>query len=139
MQRCLVILLSAAIVTPGCATATASRALAPQAASPRTARVDPQLMADYVRQIPVGSRVRVTHEDGTVIRGILMKHDDPIVVQRRTRLPEPPVEIAVRDVLALELEKGNGGSAGRTVALGAAAAASATLGVLLVLAAIFSD
>jgi hypothetical protein len=96
-------------------------------------------MADYVRQLPIGARVKVTLGDGSVLHGILMKRDvDPIVVQRRTRIPEPPVEIAIRDIRALELETG-GNNVARTVAISAAAAAGATLGFLFILAAIFSD
>jgi hypothetical protein len=96
-------------------------------------------MASYVRQLPLGSRVRVSLSDGTVIHGTLIKADaDPIVVQRRTRIPEAPLQIPLKSVSALELEKGGGG-AGRAIAIGAAAGAGAALGVLLVLAAIFSD
>ena len=74
-----------------------------------------------------------------MIRATLMKHDsDPIVVQRRTRMPEPPLEIPVRDIVALELDVANG-SLGRNVAIVAATAAGATLGVLMVLAAVFAD
>jgi hypothetical protein len=97
------------------------------------------LMADYIRQLPVGSRVKVTRRDGKSIRATLMKHDtDPIVVQRRTRLPEPPVEIAVGDIVAMELDTPNG-SMGRNIAVGAAAATGMTLGILILIAAVVAD
>jgi hypothetical protein len=68
-----------------------------------------------------------------------MKNDgDPLVVQRRTRIPEAPIEVPMREVLSVELELKNGNPA-RTAAIGAVAAVSATLGVLLILAAVFSD
>jgi hypothetical protein len=138
MRNVLVLLLCGAIATSGCAAATRPQATRP--GHPASVPVaDPALMGDYIRQIPVGSRVRVSRADGSVLHGTLMKGDaDPIVIQRRTRIPETTIEIALKDIRALELDTG-GGSAGRTVAISAAAAAGATLGVLAILAAIFSD
>jgi hypothetical protein len=139
MRRMVAFLLCGSLLGSACATANASRASLP---APRTLaqdRVDPVLMAEYVRQLPVGSKVRITRADGDTIHGILMKRDsDPIVVQRRTRIPETPLEIPIRNILALELENG-GSHPARTVAIGAATAVGATFGVLLLLAAIFSD
>ena len=142
MRRTLALLLCAAVAAPACAL---PRASATRIAPPPTPlsqpgnRVDPMLMADYIRQLPVGSRVRISRADGSVLRATLMRRDtDPIVVQRRTRIPEAPVELAVGDILAVELETGNGHT-GRNVAIGAATAVGATMGVLLLLAAIFSD
>ena len=138
MKRFLALLLSVLLAAPGCATTLArqSRVDGTRTNPPAS---DPALMADYIRQLPVGSRVRVTMANGKVIRATLMKRDaDPIVVQRRTRIPEPPFEIPVPDILAVELDTPNGG-VGRNIAVGAAAAAGVTLGVLLLLAAIFSD
>ena len=128
--------LAIATATTGCASIGAQRSRGVVLASADT---DPVLMASYVRQLPLGSRVRVSLSDGTVIHGTLIKADaDPIAVQRRTRIPEAPLHIPLQEVRALELEKGGGG-AGRAIAIGAAAGAGAALGVLLVLAAIFSD
>ncbi len=95
-------------------------------------------MASYIRHLPVGSRVRVSLADGRVIKGTLMKADtDPIVIQKRTRIPEAPLAIAIDEVQAMELEGKNGGP-GKAIAMGAAAGAGAALGVLLILAAIFA-
>ena len=67
--------------------------------------VDPKVMADYIRQLPVGSRVRLSRRQGDDIRGTLMKNDgDPLVIQRRTRIPEAPIDVPLQDVLAVELE-----------------------------------
>jgi hypothetical protein len=132
----IVMSLAVATATTGCASVAAQRSRGVVLAGADT---DPALMASYVRQLPLGSRVRVSLSDGTVIHGTLIKADaDPIVVQRRTRIPEAPLQIPLKSVSALELEKGGGG-AGRAIAIGAAAGAGAALGVLLVLAAIFSD
>ena len=138
MKRFLALILSVLLAAPGCA-ATIARQTRDPGARVNTSAPDPALMSDYIRQLPVGSRVRVTLASGKVIRATLMKRDaDPIVVQRRTRIPEPPFEISVREILAMELDTPNG-SVGRNIAVGAAAAAGVTLGVLVLLAAIFSD
>lgn len=128
----IVLSLCMAIASTACATT--------QRAHPVVATNDAGLlMRSYVRQLPVGSRVRVSLSDGTVLRGTLIKAEgDPIAVQRRTRIPEAPLEIPLRSVRAVELEK-NGNGPGRAIAIGAAAGAGAALGVLMVLAAIFAD
>ncbi len=140
MTKSLSLLLAVTLAVSGCATTRASRI--PTTTTwppPQPSTVDPKVMADYVRQLKVGSRVRLARTNGDEIRGILMKNDaDPIVVQRRTRIPEAPIEVPLREVLAVELETKNSNPA-RTVAIGAVAAVSATLGVLLILAAIYSD
>src|SRR5688572_6542958 len=141
MKRFLALILSVLLASPGCAATIArqTRDSGARVKQPAPSAPDPALMSDYIRQLPVGSRVRVTLASGKVIRATLMKRDaDPIVVQRRTRIPEPPFEISVREILAMELDTPNGG-VGRNIAVGAAAAAGVTLGVLVLLAAIFSD
>ena len=137
MKRTLALVLSVALATAGC---TAARAQGPRVPTRAGApQPDATVMASYIRELPVGSRVRVSLADGTTIHGTLMRADgDPIVVQKRTRIPEPPLEIPVKDVLALELERKNGNTA-RAIALGAAAGAAASLGVLMILAAVFAD
>jgi hypothetical protein len=139
MKTCLSLLLAVTLALPGCATARASgNRLSPPPAPQRTA--DPKIMADYIRQLPVGSRVRLSRTDGDEIRGLLIKNDgDPIAVQRRARIPEAPIEIPLRNVIAVELEAPGTGNMARTVAIGAAAAASATLAVLWILAAVLAD
>ena len=139
MRRMVALVLCASLAVSGCASVSASRSTLPAPQQAARQGIDPTLLAEYVRQLPVGSKVRVSLANGKTIHGVLMKHDrDPIVVQRRTRIPEAPIEIPLGDILALELETGTSNT-GRTVAIGAAAAAGATLGVLLLLAAIFSD
>lgn len=137
MQRIIAFVLILATASAGC---TAARAQGPRVLTqPGAAHApDPALMAAYVRELPLGSRVRVSLADGRVIHGTLMKADaDPIVVQKRTRIPEAPLQIAIKDVQAVELESKTGGP-GRVIAMGVAAGAGAALGVLLILAAIFA-
>ena len=137
-QRLIALVVSLAVASAGCAsTRQPSSTVVTSPVDPSTSA--PEIMASYVRQLPVGSRVRVTLADGRVIHGTLMKTDgDPLVVQKRTRIPETPLQIPIRSVRAVELEKHAGGP-GRAIAIGAAAGAGAALGVLLILAAIFSD
>lgn len=137
MRRIITFLLILATASAGC---TAARAQGPRVPTQPAAAhaTDPALMAAYVRELPLGSRVRVSLADGRVIHGTLMKADaDPIVVQKRTRIPEAPLQIAIKDVQAVELESKTGGP-GRVIATGVAAGAGAALGVLLILAAIFA-
>jgi hypothetical protein len=136
-QRLVALVLSLAVASAGCASTRYPNVAV--TASPLDPSTSDPVMASYVRQLPVGSRVRVTLADGHVIHGTLMKSDgDPLVVQRRTRIPEAPLQIRIGSVRAVELEKQNGGP-GRAIAIGAATGAGAALGVLLVLAAVFSD
>ena len=121
MRTCLSLLLAVTLAVPGCATSRASRIPATAARAPLSSQstVDPRVMADYVRQLKVGSRVHLARTNGDEIRGILMKNDaDPLVVQRRTRIPEAPIEVPLREVLSVELEVKNGNPA-RTAAIGA--------------------
>ena len=104
MRTFLALLLATILALPGCATARASHTGFPAAAG-QGPPGDPKVMADYIRQLPVGSRVRLTRANGDEIRGTLMKNDgDPVFVQRRARVPEAPVEVPLRDVLAVELD-----------------------------------
>ena len=138
MKRFVILLLIAAMTSAGCTAARAQGTRVPTQPAAGSYAPDPALMADYVRQLPLGSRVRVSLADGRVIHGTLMRADvDPIVVQKRTRVPEAPLQIPIKDVQALELESKSGGP-GRTIAMGAAAGVASALGVLLILAAIFA-
>jgi hypothetical protein len=131
-------MLATTVALSGCATAGATDARIHTAGGRQS--VDPKVMADYIRQLPVGSRVRLSRREGDDIRGTLMKNDgDPLVIQRRTRVPEAPIEVPLRDILAVEPETPGNGNPARAIAIGAGAAAAATLTIFLVLAVIFSD
>jgi hypothetical protein len=138
MRKVLSLLLVTTLTLSGCATSRMSQARAvPGPAGSNAA--DPKVMADYIRQLPVGSRVRLSRTNRQEIRGTLMRNDaDPLVIQRRARIPEPPIEVPLRDVVAVELEV-PGNSVGRAIAIGAGAAAAAVLGIFVVFAAIYSD
>ena len=141
MRKVLCLMLTATLALSGCATARATdNRIYPTAATTGGRQsIDPKVMADYIRQIPVGSRVRLSRVKGDDIRGTLMKNDgDPVFVQRRARVPEAPVAVPLQEVLAVELDVTASTNPARTIAIGAGAAAAATLGVLLVLIAVFA-
>ena len=141
MKRLLALALCILIAAPGCASSRGRMSYANYVspASQRPVPADAALMADFVRQLPVGSRVRVSLANGAVVRGTLMKRDaDPIIVQRRTRIPESPVEIPLSTIVAMELDSANGNVA-RNVGIAAGAALVVVFGVMLTFAAIYSD
>lgn len=150
-KRAVALLLAIAVTLPGCATtrrldrqeagyyhemsAAASRP-ASQGTAPATSQ---KLLADYVQKLPIGTRVRVHLVDGRRERGTLMDATaERIVIQPRTRIPEPAMQIPLDRVTAVDLETGNG-SVGKAIGIGIAAGAGAILGVLMLLAAIYSD
>jgi hypothetical protein len=141
VRNVLCLVLAASLALSGCATARATdnRLYTSGATTGGRQPIDPKVMADYIRQLPVGSQVRLSRVKGDDIRGTLMKNDgDPVVIQRRARVPEAPIAVPLQEVLAVELDGPANGSPARTIAIGAGVAAAATLGVLLVLAVIFA-
>jgi hypothetical protein len=141
MTRRIIALTVCAALVGGCASAGGPRVAPggpgqPAAAHPST---DPAVMAEYVQKLQLGTRVRVDLASGRAIKGTLMKATDrAIIVQTRTRLPEPPLEILLTDILAVTPES-SGGGIGKAIGIGAAAGGAAALGVILLLIAIFSD
>ena len=132
MRRLFAVLTCASLLAPGCASSGTPRVQTPE--SP----VDRGLLASYVRQLPIGSHVRVALTDGHSIKGTLMKAGDTsLVVQRHTRVPEPPDELPLANVASVELDT-NTGSATRAIWVGVAAGAGSALAVFLILAAIFA-
>jgi len=125
-------LLSVSLATTACVSAAGPRFQVP--APPDRTTV---ILADFVKRLPVGARVRVDLAEGHRVKGTLMKADESgIVIRRHTRLPEPPLEIALNRIAAVELDTGS--SIGRNVAIGAASAAGGVLAVFAILAIIFS-
>jgi hypothetical protein len=136
-NRFIALILCSAIAAPGCATTGATGT--PPAGAPDQSLAHRAVLAEYVQKLPLGSAIRVDRVRGRTLRGTLMKATaEVIVVQPRTRLPEPPVEIAIGDVLSVTPDT-NGTNIGKAIGIGAAAGAGAALGVLLILIAIYSD
>jgi hypothetical protein len=100
---------------------------------------DRTVLAEYVQRLPAGSRVRVEQTNGSSLRGTLMKATpDTIVVQKNTRVPEPPVEVALSQVTRVTLDSSSS-SLGKHIAIGVGTGVAATFGVLLILAALWGD
>ena len=134
LRRILAVVLSGALVTTGCASASGTRV-----AQPPQLPLDRSMLADYVQRLPAGSRVRVDLTNGQSLRGTLMKATaDAIVVQKNTRVPEPPVQIRLEELTRVTLDTG-GSNVGKTVAIGIGAGVAATFGVLALLFALVGD
>jgi hypothetical protein len=99
---------------------------------------DRAVLAEYLKALPIGTRVKATLAGGNVVRGTLMKvSESGIVIQPRARVPEAPVTLQLEQIRAVEPDT-NGG-VGRAVAIGVAVGAGAAVGVLLILAALLAD
>ena len=131
MRKVLAAILCASMVTTGCATA-GPRLTAARFAPGQAGVVSTSAMADYVQRLPAGSRVRVERVDGSSFRGTLMKAGpDAIVVQKNTRVPEPPVEVAMAQIARVTIENG-GSSTGKAVAIGIASGVGAFFAILAI-------
>ena len=129
-------LVCAAMLTTGCASAGGPR-IPP--ASPAPNAHDNAILGEYLQRLPAGSRIRIERRDGGSFRGTLMKATpDAIVVQKNTRVPEPPLEVPLSDVSRVTLES-NTASLGRNIAIGIGSGVAATFGILFLLAALIGD
>jgi hypothetical protein len=148
-KRVLASLVVVAVTLSGCAPASrlraphvvepAARTQTPAATPTALTPAERALLAEYVQKLPVGSRVRVHLVDGQRRRATLMAASaERLVIQLRTRIPEPPLQVPLERIIAVELEHSNG-SVGRAIGIGIAAGAAAILGVMLLLAAIYAD
>ncbi len=132
----LIMMMCIALAAPACATTSAGRSTG--AAADRRVAVAP-LLPDYVRQLPLGSAVRVERANGRTLRGILLKATDvSVVIQPRTRITEAPVEVPLAEVLSITPEKGRP-NLGRAIAAGAAAGAGTALAVFFVIVSLYAD
>jgi hypothetical protein len=135
MKKILALLLCGAIVTSGCASASGPRV----ATAPQPSVVDRTAMADYVQRLPAGSKVRVERTDGTSLRGTLMKASaDAVVLQKNTRIPEPPVEVPLAEIARVTTNSG-GMSAGKAIGIGVASGVGVFFAILAIFAATFND
>ena len=99
--------------------------------------IDKGLLAEYAQKLPPGTKVRVDRVNGDTVTGTLMKATaDIIVVQRRTRIPEPPEQIPLDQIAGITPQAANGNIA-KAIGIGAAAGAAAALGVILILIAAY--
>ena len=134
----LIALLCSALCAQGCAT---GRGLAAAQVRPRQpGTTDNAVLAEYVQRLPAGTAVRVERAAGPAVRGTLIKATgQSVIVQPRTRVPEPAVEIALNEVLSVVPYSPTGPSIAKAVAIGAAAGSGAALAVFFIIAAVYSD
>ena len=84
------------------------------------------------------ARSSIERSTGGSLRGTLLRSTpDSVTVQRNTRVPEPPVDVAFGTITRLTLEGGT--STGKTVAIAVGAGVGATFGILLLLSALLGD
>jgi hypothetical protein len=134
MKRFTASLLCVLLLAAGCATSGAPRVQTAPPAPPRTA--DTAVLAEYAGQLKLGARVKATIANNRSIRGTLVKRTDKaLIIQPRTRIAEPLVEVPFAELLALEEETKNGG-VGRKVAIAVGVGAGAYLTMLLLFAAL---
>jgi hypothetical protein len=134
IQRSLAFVLCVLLAAPGCAT-TRGGSL-PTAVQPG----DRALLAEYVQKLRLGSAIRIDLAEGRVLHATLMKAtSDAVVVQLRTRLPEPPLEIPLGEVLRITPETAGGGNIGKMIGIGVAAGAGAALAVFMIIVALIDD
>ena len=91
-------------------------------------------VVEYVRQLPLGTNVRVDRATERTVRGTLLKVDEQtLIVQPRTRVAVPPVEIPLTSVTRVTVDTGNGNSLAKSIGVGLAAGAGAAAAVILIL------
>ncbi len=130
-RKILTLLLVAALLTTGCASASGGRSGAQIAPA-----IDQSTLADYAQRIPAGSRVRLERTSGEMMRGTLMKATaQAVTIQKNTRIPEAPVEVPLTSIARLTLDQGGGSSTAKAIGIGVATGVGAFFAILAIIAA----
>lgn len=142
MKRGLSLLLAVLLAAPGCGARLASQRAhgvpRPQTAGAGSSGGAAQAITrEYAEKLQVGAKVAVAVKGGESFSATYMGVEgDAVRVQKRTRIPEPPIAIPLADLTLLALDQGNGGnSVARAVLIGAATGAGFFLSLLLIAAA----
>lgn len=131
MRRLVAVIVCGALLTTGCASAGGSRV----AAAPQPG-VDNTALAEYVQRLPVGSKIRVDRTDGATFKGTLIKTSPAsLIVQKSTRIAEPPVEVPFGQLARVTVDTGNGSSTAKAVGIGIATGLGAFFTILAIIAA----
>jgi hypothetical protein len=129
MRRAIALMMCAVVISPGCATMRV-----PAQTADYTRQADAAVLADYVQRLPPGSFVKVERAGGRTLRGTLMKATgSTVVVQPRTRIPEPPVEVALSEVLNVVPDTPPTANIAKAIVAGAAAGAGAALAMFFII------
>jgi protein involved in polysaccharide export with SLBB domain len=132
MRQPIAILICLSLLTTSCASAGGPRVQA----APQPSTAGSAAIAEYVQRLAPGSRVRVDLADGTSLRGTLMKTSaDAVVVQKHTRLPEPPIEMPMTQIMRVSVEGGSGTSTAKAVAIGITVGVASFFTILAIVAA----
>ena len=131
-------LLCTVLAAQGCATSAAlARGQGQSAPDVAAARV---ILAEYVQRLPPGAAVRVERTKGPTLRGTLLKATaQSVIVQPRTRVPEPAVEVPMSEVMTVEPYSPAGPNVAKAIGIGAAAGAGAALAVFYIIVAVYAD
>ncbi len=131
-------LLCSALAAQGCATSAAFAS--GQVRPTRDVAADRAILAEYVQKLPPGASVRVERTAGPALRGTLLKAtEQSLIVQPRTRVPEPAVEVPMSEVLSVEPYSPAGPNVAKAIGIGAAAGAGAALAVFFIIATLYAD
>ena len=91
-------------------------------------------VVEYVRQLPLGTNVRVDRAAERAVKGTLLKvGEQTLIVQPRTRVAVPPIEIPLAQVTRVTVDTGAGNSLAKSIGVGLAAGAGAAAAVILIL------
>ena len=132
MKRLLAVLVCVSVAAPGCG-ARASFLRTRTWPEMEAAAVSQTITRSYADGLPLGGRVRVSLKNGESFAATFMGVDGEAVrLQRRTRMPEPPVTVPFDDLAALSIEEGGIG-VGKAIAIGAGVGAATFLGILALL------
>lgn len=135
MRRAIALMMCAVVISPGCATMRV-----PAQTADDTRRADTAVLADYVQRLPPGSFVKVERAGRRTLRGTLMKAtSSTVVVQPRTRIPEPPVEVALSEVLNVVPDTPRSANIAKAIVAGAAAGAGAALAAFFIILSVYED
>jgi hypothetical protein len=141
MKRLIAVVISIGLGLPGCATARQPMAQSarPGAVMPRVDSVD-QAIDRYIRSLPVGVRVKVVeHEGRRYSAALLGVEGDRVVLQRATRVPEPPRRVPMGAIASLTRDEGGGMSAAKALVIGVSAGAAAFFSLMLAAFALIGD
>lgn len=139
LQRTIVLAVCTAVAAPGCASARWSSSISAMPAA-RQQAIDPVVLSEYIQKLPLGTTIRVDRVEGKSLRGTLIKVSDrSLIVQPRTRIPEPAAEIPLSEILRVTPEQSNGGNIAKAIGIGAAAGAGAALAVFFIIIAAYGD
>ena len=91
---------------------------------------------EYAEKLPVGTKVKVERKNGDSFTATFMGVEgDAVRIQKRTRIPEPPLLIPLEELVVLALDTGGGIGAAKAAVVGVVTGVGTFFFVLLLAAA----